>query len=94
MRGARNITRFAMYIPKMIHLAELNEEGLICYDGNHRREVFNLLQKDFLCIIDIIFNATQEDVFTHLTHRGASVDRKETTLISLFNYPLYIWISL
>jgi hypothetical protein len=61
--GARNITRFAMYIPKMIHLAELNEEGLICYDGNHRREVFNLLQKDFLCIIDIIFNATQEDVF-------------------------------
>jgi len=23
------------YIPRMIHLAEIESEGLICYDGNH-----------------------------------------------------------
>lgn len=52
------------YIPNTIHLAELSDEGLVCYDGNHRREVFNMCNaqgKDIICIVDIMFNATQSD---------------------------------
>ncbi len=33
------------YIPRMIHLAETVEEGMICYDGNHRKEVFNICSR-------------------------------------------------
>ena len=53
------------YIPRMIHLAELNDEGLVCYDGNHRREVFNACSsdKDIMCVIDVMFGATQNDVY-------------------------------
>jgi tRNA isopentenyl-2-thiomethyl-A-37 hydroxylase MiaE len=48
----------------MIHLAEIIDEGIVCYDGNHRREVFNLLNdKEFVCIVDVMFSATQNDVY-------------------------------
>ena len=53
------------YIPKLIHLAELEGEGLVCYDGNHRREVMKLLGNDGYdvdCIVDIMFNTTKDDV--------------------------------
>lgn len=54
------------YIPKMIHLAEVTGEGLICYDGNHRRETFDRLasgDNELECIIDVIFNASQRQVY-------------------------------
>jgi hypothetical protein len=52
------------YIPRMIHLAELKEEGIVCYDGNHRKEVFNICNdEDVTCLVDIIFCATQNDVY-------------------------------
>lgn len=55
------------YIPNIIHLAEIEEEGLICYDGNHRREVFNKYiknnNKSLTCIIDIIFSTSQNEVY-------------------------------
>lgn len=53
------------YIPKILYIAEIDKE-LICYDGNHRREVFTRqLQQggrvDFF-IIDIMFDSTTEQV--------------------------------
>ncbi len=50
------------YIPRHIHLAHILEEGLVCYDGNHRREVFEKIG-DVTCIVDVMFNATQESVY-------------------------------
>jgi len=50
------------YIPRIIHLAYILGEGLVCYDGNHRRHVFND-DKEIVCIVDIMFNASQEDVY-------------------------------
>lgn len=52
------------YIPKMIHLAEIKDEGMVCYDGNHRKEVFSIcLDEKVLCVVDVMFNATHNDVY-------------------------------
>lgn len=52
------------YIPRLIHLADVAGEGLVCYDGNHRREVFNQIEsEDNTCIIDVLFDASQADVY-------------------------------
>ena len=52
------------YIPPILHLAELKDEKLVCYDGNHRREVFDILKDPDLTIIaDCMFDVTQTDVY-------------------------------
>jgi hypothetical protein len=51
------------YIPQMIHLAELQTEGIVCYDGNHRKEVFDRVGADIPVIIDVLFKATPDEVF-------------------------------
>lgn len=67
-----------VYIPKIIHLAELEREGLVCYDGNHRREVLKRLVDDSLtCIVDIIFNATYDDVYEAFVNVNKGVELPE-----------------
>ena len=62
------------YIPRMIHLAELPEEGVVCYDGNHRREVFNKCNDDvIMCVVDIMFNTTQMEVYKAFDNINKSV---------------------
>ncbi len=61
------------YLPKIIHLAEVPNEGIVCYDGNHRREVFNQSNDDLLCIIDIMFQSTQNEVYKAFTNINKSV---------------------
>ena len=62
------------YIPKVIHLAEIIGEGLVCYDGNHRRELFNQCKgDDIACIIDVMFNASQNDVYKAFNNINKSV---------------------
>lgn len=62
------------YIPRMIHLAEIKEEGIVCYDGNHRKEVFNICNdEELMCVVDIIFNATQNDVYKVFNNINKSV---------------------
>jgi hypothetical protein len=62
------------YIPKMIHLAEIKEEGVVCYDGNHRREVFNMCNDDELvCIVDVMFDTTQNEVYKAFNNINKSV---------------------
>lgn len=43
------------YIPRMIHLAYLQDEGVVCYDGNHRKEVFTSICGDanesMMCVV-------------------------------------------
>ena len=66
--------RYRGYFPCIIHLAELPDEGVVCYDGNHRREVFNeIADNDFECIVDIMFGATQSDVYTAFDNINKSV---------------------
>lgn len=65
------------YIPMNLHLAEVEDEGLVCYDGNHRREFLNSLsieeQKNAVCVVDIIFNASQSDVYKAFTNLNKSI---------------------
>jgi hypothetical protein len=62
------------YIPRMIHLAELKDEGIVCYDGNHRKEVFNACNDDtIVCIIDVMFDATQNEVYKAFNNVNKSV---------------------
>jgi hypothetical protein len=62
------------YVPRMIHLAETQDEGIVCYDGHHRKEVFNCCKDDALaCIIDVMFNATQRDVYMAFNNINKSV---------------------
>lgn len=61
------------YIPKLIHLAEASE-GLVCYDGNHRRELLTLLPGETSCIVDVMFDATPDDIFESFEHINKAVD--------------------
>lgn len=61
------------YIPRIIHLADVHGEGLVCYDGNHRREVFNRCDVDEDCVVDIMFDATQNDVYKAFTNINKAV---------------------
>ncbi len=62
------------YIPRMIHLAEIDEEGMVCYDGNHRKEVFNeCMDESMLCIVDVMFNTTQNEVYKAFNNINKSV---------------------
>ena len=62
------------YIPLMIHLAELKDEGIVCYDGNHRKEVFNTCNDEFImCVVDMMFGVTQNDVYKAFNNINKSV---------------------
>lgn len=65
------------YIPKMLHLAEIIDEGLVCYDGNHRRELLNYIEKnensEIECIIDIVYRVSQKDVYDIFENINKSV---------------------
>lgn len=62
------------YIPRMIHLAEVKEEGVVCYDGNHRKEVFDKCTDEVvMCVVDIMFGATQNDVYKAFNNINKSV---------------------
>jgi hypothetical protein len=60
------------YLPNQIHLAELSNEGLVCYDGNHRREVFNNFP-DVLCLIDVVLGATEPQVYKEFENINKAV---------------------
>ena len=53
------------YIPPILHIAHIHEEGIVCYDGNHRREVFNRTTgvTSLKVIVDVMFDASQKDVY-------------------------------
>jgi hypothetical protein len=53
------------FIAPFLHVADLMDEGLVCYDGNHRREAFSLcvLTEDFSVVLDVLCHATQDKVF-------------------------------
>jgi len=62
------------YIPTMIHLAEVKDEGMVCYDGNHRKEVFNkCLDEAVMCVVDVMFDATHNDVYKAFNNINKSV---------------------
>lgn len=51
------------YFPPMLHVADLEGEGLVCYDGNHRREALNAIANPPKVIIDLLTTASQKDVY-------------------------------
>ena len=74
------------YIPKFIHLAELKGEGIVCYDGNHRRELLKLINDgDIECIVDVMFSATDEDIYEAFSSVNRAVDVPEIYLEDVSN---------
>lgn len=74
------------YIPKMIHLADVEGEGLVCYDGNHRREVFDKwVGGDVTFVVDVMFGATQLDVLEAFTNINKAVAVPEIYMDELMN---------
>lgn len=61
------------YIPHVIHLAELDKQ-LVCYDGNHRRTVFDRVENKSSVLIDVIFNATPTDIYEAFKNINKSVE--------------------
>ncbi len=62
------------FLPPVLYLANTREKDLVCYDGNHRREVYNKIEDDnLLIIIDVIFDATESDIFKIFTNINKSV---------------------
>lgn len=62
------------YMPKLIHLAEIEDEGMVCYDGNHRKEVYNACKdEDISCIVDVMFNTTKYEVYRSFNNINKSV---------------------
>ena len=62
------------YVPMMIHLAELKDEGIVCYDGNHRKEALNMSNNEtVICIIDVMFRASQMEVYDAFNNINKSV---------------------
>jgi hypothetical protein len=74
------------YVPKFIHLAELKDEGLVCYDGNHRRELLKLINNgDTECIVDVLFSASNEDIYEAFSSVNKAVDVPEIYLEDVSN---------
>ena len=42
------------YVDGILYFANIPDEGLVCYDGNHRREALNLINKSFKIFINVI----------------------------------------
>lgn len=62
------------YLPPIIHLACVDNEGLVCYDGNHRRCVFDNCKDEVItCIVDVIFNATSREIYDTFNNLNKSV---------------------
>lgn len=61
------------HVPLFLHVADHAEEGLVCYDGNHRREAFNLLDKPPSVILDVLMHATKKDIYHEFTNINKSV---------------------
>jgi len=53
------------FVPPVLHVADLKEEGLVCYDGNHRQAAFVQvsLPPGFKVVLDVLCNATQRSTF-------------------------------
>jgi len=69
------------YVSHYIHLAELAGEGLVCYDGNHRREVFARLGdgSERIVLVDVLLGATTKDVMTHFEAINKSAEAPKLT---------------
>jgi hypothetical protein len=76
-----------IYFPLILHVAELQEEGLVCYDGNHRREALYMIGRpDIPIILDVMFEAKQQDIMDAFNNINKSIqvpaiyfDEKEDT---------------
>lgn len=77
MERVNEILESRAYIPKFIHLAELEGEGLVCYDGNHRRVVLEKLGGEGMCIVDIMFGASSDDVYQAFININKGVEVPE-----------------
>jgi hypothetical protein len=42
------------YVDGCIYLANIPEQGLVCYDGNHRREALSLIDKSYKIFINVL----------------------------------------
>jgi hypothetical protein len=59
------------YVDGFIYFANINGEGLVCYDGNHRREALLRLTKNY----KIMINVLEEPNFTYLCDKFVSLNK-------------------
>ena len=54
------------FVPMLLHVADLGDGFLHCYDGNHRRTAMQMLldtdSTDTDCIVDVIYDASHDEV--------------------------------
>ena len=48
------------YVEGIIYLASTPNQGLVCYDGNHRREALTLIDKSYKIFINVLENPTDK----------------------------------
>ena len=86
VREIEHIYKKGEYFPPMIHLAYIDSEGLVCYDGNHRRCVFdNCKDDEITCIVDVMFNATSKDIYDTFNNLNKSVSVPSIYLSNNYN---------
>ena len=71
------------FIPTYMNLADVDENGLVCFDGNHRREAMEMLLDDGIdtdTICSVLFNATNDDVRGAFLNINKAVDVPEIYL--------------
>jgi hypothetical protein len=61
------------HIPFTLHLAILPDEGIVCYDGLHRLQVLKIIDDDRICDIDVLVDATQDEVLECFQNLNKSV---------------------
>jgi hypothetical protein len=59
------------YVDGFIYFANISGEGLVCYDGNHRREALMELNKSY----KIMINVLEEPTFEYLSNKFVSLNK-------------------
>lgn len=96
------------YVDGVIYLANIENEGLVCYDGNHRRCALMNLPKNYKVIINILENPTFEvlkekfrslNICVHVTELFLNPENKDThqdmltKIMDVTEYFCSIWKS-
>ena len=72
-----------VFVPKMLLVADAGSDGLLCYDGNHRREAFNMYangDRPLTVVVDILRSAAHRDIVACFRNVNKSISVPEVFL--------------
>ena len=73
------------FVDGILFLANIQDEGLVCYDGNHRREALKMLDKSYKIFVNVIENPTLKYLCDKFTSLNKCVPKTELLLQSEIN---------